>query len=255
MKKSLLVFSAILISLSLTAFGYINWEHTSANTVQTVDSTNQSDTDLLYEIDSRFIATITKKKLDNATSVIDIFPSKATQFITSYQDVKVSVLYNDVEFGVSEVGINEVLNPAQIKLLKSAKVSTNIQVSAHCKRRTDTGELTYYHLVYYMTITPEKEAEYVNGHNTLINYLKENSKEETALIKKEKLKPGRVRFTVTKEGTVSNVQLSSTSGYDVVDKTLIDLIQNTSGKWNAATNSQNEKINQELVLFFGMKGC
>jgi hypothetical protein len=33
------------------------------------------------------------------------------------------------------------------------------------------------------------------------------------------------------------------------------MITNMPGKWNPATNSKGEKVDQELVFFFGRQGC
>ena len=109
--------------------------------------------------------------------------------------------------------------------------------------------------VYYLTVIPEKEAAYASGHDALIAYLKENSKDKTAIIKEDKLQPGKVNFTITKNGTIANVKLTSTSGYTSVDKALIELITYMPEKWDPATNSKREKVDQELVFFFGLAGC
>jgi hypothetical protein len=36
---------------------------------------------------------------------------------------------------------------------------------------------------------------------------------------------------------------------------MAELIANTSGEWIPAENAQGEKVEQELVLFFGSMGC
>ena len=60
---------------------------------------------------------------------------------------------------------------------------------------------------------------------------------------------------ITTDGTVSDVILESTSGYDSIDDKMIELIKSMPGKWNAATDSQGEKVEQELVYSFGLVGC
>ena len=89
----------------------------------------------------------------------------------------------------------------------------------------------------------------------IFDYLKVNSKDKTAIIKRDKLQPGKVRFTVTKEGSISNVKMISTSGYVSVDETLVELIKTIPGKWNPATNAEGEKVDQELIFLFGLEGC
>ena len=119
----------------------------------------------------------------------------------------------------------------------------------------NTGKLVSNYLTYFITVVPEKEAEFVYGQDALLNYLKEKSKEKTLIIQKDQLRPGQFRFTVTKDGEVANVRLNSSSGYPSVDTTLMELISSLKGKWNPATNAKGEAVDQELIFFFGMEGC
>ena len=267
MKKNILIFCAVITAFSLTAFGYINWNHVTPSQEETGSSqsvavvpdlldfrSQLNNPDLVYKVESRFMTTVTKENLHQATSILDILPTHATNSLSSYQNVKVALLLTDHE--ISEIGESEVLNPFQLRLLKSTDYSTNFYITADCKNKNAaTGELEDYDLVYYMTITPEKQAEFTAGHDFLIEYLKENSKEKTAIIAPNQVKPGKINFTVTKTGTISDVKLTSTSGYPSVDETFVDLISNMPEKWNPATNSKGEKVDQEFVFFFGLQGC
>jgi len=267
MKKSILIFCTVLTTLSLTAYGFKNWSKTGTDQEETscnrsdipeydIPNPNEKQTepDFFYDVDSRFASTITKDNLHNAKSIIDIIPKEATKGIKSFQNVKVAVLPEGEER--IEMGDSDVLNPAQLNLLKSSEYSTNFYIRADYKRKNpDTGEIKDEYLVYYMTIVPEKEAEFKDGHLVLIDYLKENSKEETTSVKEDQLKPGKVHFIVTKNGELANVKLESTSGYTSVDKKMIELITNMPGKWDPATNSKGEKVDQELVFSFGLIGC
>src|SRR5690606_24854283 len=133
--------------------------------------------------------------------------------------------------------------------------STNIHISADCEKRDAvTGALEYYGLVYYMTVTPEREAEYAGGKEALLAHLELGARGKTSMVKEERLESGKVNFTVTKRGTVAHVTLSSTSGYDEVDETMMNLIRTMSGKWNPALNSKGEQVDQQLVFFFGRMG-
>ena len=244
MKKNILIFCTVLTMLSLTAFTYINLNEPI--TCQKV--AKQVGFDLFYNVDSRFKATISKEALHKATSVLEIVPKEAENWWkASFQTVKVTVIQDGDE--MYALGDNKVLNAAQIKLLQSTDYSNNFYINARSKN-SDFDDYAY-----SITIIPEKEAEYIHGYDALITYLKENSREKTAIIKENQLQPGKVSFTVTKEGTIANVKLTSTSGYASVDKMLIELIKNMPGKWNPAENSRGEKVEQELVFFFGLEGC
>lgn len=268
MKKNLLIFCAILTTLSLTAFGYISWNAPVAATCQkTACSTaiafdndplllfnKPIGSDFFLKISPRFIHTITKEKLHQATSIIDILPEKANQWVHSYQAVKVTVL--DGEEEISERGIGDQLNAAQSKLVQSANYSTDFYIEADYSIKNDgTGALEKSDLVYYFTVVPEKAATYEDSMDKLLSYLKEQSSKKTAYINQYDMKPGKLRFTVTQNGNISNVRLSSTTGYPEVDQQLFDLISEMPGRWNPATNSKGEKVDQELVLSFGSEGC
>ncbi|NND50902.1 MAG: hypothetical protein HKN54_00765 [Flavobacteriaceae bacterium] len=60
---------------------------------------------------------------------------------------------------------------------------------------------------------------------------------------------------MTKDGTISDARIQSTSGYIEVDNKLIELILKTTGAWVPAKNSEGEHVDQELVVTFGNMGC
>ncbi len=119
----------------------------------------------------------------------------------------------------------------------------------------ETERLGYSDSTPYLMIAPEKQAAYVNGMDALIDYLKESNKKNTVIVRRSELKPGKLYFTVNKEGTISNVELISTSGYPYIDKVLTELITNAPGEWEPAENSKGERVDQKLILFFGIVGC
>ncbi len=242
MKKSILVMITGLATLTLAGFGF-----TSRMTVDT-------DLDILYKVDSRYTATITKEDLHSATSVLDIVPKIATDWWkVEFHSVSVTVIGengNETRFE----GNSKKLNAAQIMLLQSTDYSTDFYINASSNNgHSATGCRINY--AYYFTIIPEKEAEYAGGHDQLIKYLKEGTKEQTAIIEQDLLRPGQVSFTVTEKGVVDNVKLQSTSGYASIDDTLFDLICNMPEIWQPATNAKGEAVPQELVFFFGQEGC
>jgi len=107
----------------------------------------------------------------------------------------------------------------------------------------------------HITIVPDKQAEYVRGKDALLSYLKENSLDETTMAEEGKLKPGKIRFTVTRDGKIDDVELISTSGYPRIDKTMIELIINMPGKWHPAENVNGGNEAEKLIFSFGITGC
>jgi hypothetical protein len=221
-----------------------------------LESVEEDEPDFVYNVDSRYLITMTKEELDKVRSMSDFLSLEEQQSIVSFKSVKVSFLDHDYKSIISEAGQGDAFNAAQIKLLQSAPYSTNILLRAEYQQKNwVTGVLEESYTTPHITVVPEKEAKYVEGEEALISYLKDNSKEKTADVIQANLQPGKVSFTVTSKGEISNVELLSTSGYSEIDKTMIQLINNTPGKWEPAENSHGEKVDQELVFSFGTIGC
>ena len=250
--------NALIILLSITAISWVSYGFKSqidpvAGLCKT-EPNLEANPDFVYLIESRFNSTITKQKLQTAKSIIDIFPAHATNGISDFQNTKIALLPNQKKS--IQNGKGEILNQNQLALLQLADYSTDFYLRAeYVKNTLNTNQVERDHIIYYMSVVPEKEASYQDGQSALINYLKKNSIEETLIAPKDKLSPGKIRFTVTEKGHISNVILESTSGHQVIDQTMMELVTTVPGNWNPATNSKGENVAQELVFFFGIAGC
>lgn len=271
MKKSILLSLAAVAALSLTAFAYINWS--SPVPLQKSISCNKSVGDytnfvnyvslkpvpeLLYRVRNRWTS-ITKEEILKTKSILGVLNHDNNYTRTDYRNVRLSVLHNDKDvrdIKKFEMGQSEFLNPAQLKLLFSCDYSTNFRLTALNKRMDKrTGDVREDSLVQYFTVIPEKEAVFSGGDIALIKYLKESSKDLTAIIQQDKLQPGKLFFTVTKNGTIENVKIVDTSGYPSIDDELARILKEMPREWDPAENSKGEKVDQELVFFFGAAGC
>ncbi len=265
----MIMYCAILLSLSITTFGCSSINDSATGQVETSNTqfvsfdpqvvTENEDRIIpkfFYGVDSRFIATLTKEDLNHARSVEDLFPRGQAAAIVSYHSVWITILDDYRETDQAAAGVSEALNPAMIDLLQSVDYSTNILIKANYRVQNEkTGEWRDFYATPHITIVPEKQAEYMPGKAALIEYLKANSIEKTALVQKEKLQSGKLYFTVSKDGTISDVKLASTSGYPAIDQRMIELITKAPGKWEAAENAKGEKVDQDLVFSFGTIGC
>lgn len=268
MKKSILIFCAVLATLSLMAFSYIDWNGTKTSQKKATCSSsvafntdfantlfNKVDVDLSYDVGSRFMRTVTKEDLHKAISIHDIVPENPKILIESYYSVSINILDDKYETVVTETGDGPKLTAAQIKLLRSVDYSTDILIRAEYQEKCwDNGALKYSYATPHITVVPEKQAVYSRGKDKLIAYVKNNTEEFAAIIKEYELQPGKVTFTITKEGNVENASIVATSGYPTFDQKMVKLVSNMPGSWEPATNSQGEKVDQELVFSFGLGG-
>ena len=237
MKKIIIISTLLFAAIALMSVGF---------------NRNQTDVkDLVYKVDSRFNNTVAESVLQEATSIVDLIPDHSTRNqVTTYKDVQISLW--DEANKITAKGEGSILNEHQIALLKAAKSSENILLEAKFNIENMPSD---YGLAYYMTVLPTAEAEYVEGHDALIKYLKDGSSSFVKSIKKEKLKPGQFTFTVTQNGQVDKVETEASSGYHKVDKKLVELIKNIPGTWTPAQNAKGDRVDQKLIFFFGMQGC
>ena len=267
MKKSTLITLTVLTTLGLTAIGFVNWtssekiqEAAPYNTTASVNSESEQVTSGDPVIELNFIlgpklgTTITKEKLHQATSVVDVLPAETDWPSYPIQSMIVTVFHGSTE--TREIGKHLDLSASQQQLLRTLDYSDCFQFKAPCiGKHKDTGEPENYELNYEFTVTPENETQYSEGKDALIAYLKENSAAQTLNVKQDRLDWGKVNFTISKSGTLTNVYLASTSGYQSLDEVMIKLINALPGSWKPASNSKGEYVDQELAFSFGRRGC
>lgn len=268
MKKNILILVVVSIVLSLMAFSYmksnnnvISRERSPIVHKKTIfdfldHSVDINSEELVYKIETRFLANIAKSDLDRATSIIDILPEKATRYIDEFHNSKVSLLDDYRETEHRTYSENEMLTKEQIELLQATSETDNIYIrSDYTYKEAGPGEKSSDYLTYFISVVPDQQAVYKNGVEFLVEYLKQGSREVVKVIKKDKLKGGQVRFKIDKQGEVTDVDLLSSSGYESVDQILVKLIKEMPGIWEPAANENGDKVDQALVFFFGVFGC
>lgn len=267
MKKTIIIFCVTIFALSLTAFVVSNSNDNELNTSESKTITEENSSikkiekrifsDFIYDVGPRFTP-ITKTDLHTLKSFNDYIGLEHVQRIVSYKSISVMLLIENEPSDDRITGNSNNFNNEQLDFFQSLDYSTNLMIWADYKEKNPkTGDLEDAHWTPYLTIVPEKQAEYTHGKEALIKFLKEASKEVRikANVDPEKLQPAKLFFTVTKNGGIKNVKLDRTSNYPLVDKTMIDLIKMTPELWQPAENSKGEKVDQELVVSFGLMGC
>ena len=270
MKKNTVIIFVILITLSLTILGFVRESSTKQKPLElgnVVDNTMENKsidkikdrifTDFIYDVGPRFNP-ITKSDLNNLTSFNDIIGEEHAQRIVDYKSVSVIIMGEEKPSDIRVNGITNEFNDSQLKFIHELDYSTNIVIWAdYQEKNSNTGEIEDSHWTPYFTIIPEKQAAYINGKVDFKKYLKENSEEIRikANVVAEELQPAKLFFTVNKNGIIENVRLDRTSNYPLVDNKMIELIKQAPGNWLPAENAKGEKVDQELVVSFGLMGC
>ena len=215
-----------------------------------------SPTTIAYDLDSRFLLTVTKDQLRAAKTIHDIVPGHVEQEGVSYSSVNIRTVEREGGSEIVASGTDQVLVAEQLKLLWSLDYSDNFMIQVMARANyggVETASTDYF--TPHVTIVPEREAANSLGREALIAYVQNGTSVFAYMVDANTLRPGKVYFTVDKAGTVSALRLSASSGYPPLDTRVLDLINTLPGTWKAATNAAGEAVEQEFVFSFGTVGC
>ena len=265
MKKSILVSVAVITALGLLAMNFLSKpmdNHIGCQAApETVLATTKfipfpfsstAEINLGLNINSRYVARITKDEIFNAQTIVDLVPAESNWANYSFEDVSITAVIGTEEVKIKGEGSD--ISLSQRALLQSLSYADEFYINAK-GRRSDFAPNRMDDLAYFVSISPKEPATYSGGGFALIEFLEQNSKAQTEGILQSTLKAGRIKFTVDKEGSIQNVFLDSSSGHDHLDNSLIELINNLPGTWHPAQNTKGEFVNEQLVLFYGAQGC
>lgn len=270
MKKRTLITMLALLVLGISTYSFAHWKKKTPAAQPTPCEAPEEKPEVLfpqlpmekpmptqefvYNIDNRFMTSITLEQLRKAKSLPELLPSEATEGMSQYAETRIDRVPNNNRTPIK--GNGEVLNASQLALLKSIDYSNDFYLEALCQIVSEEApEPSPYHLVYYLTVVPETVCSYSKGKEALLEYLKKGSAKEVDEIDWAQLEPGRIKFTISKKGAVTKVALSSTCGDDAVDARMQELIENMPGKWKPAKDARGHAVAQELVFFYGEQGC
>jgi TonB family protein len=227
----------------------------ASNTELPVIIKKHINSDFIFDVAPRFNP-IKKSELNKVKSFRDFIAEEHADRIVKYYSLNVILLDGTEKTDIRENGKGGDFNDAQIKLLQSADYATNLLIwSDYRERSFEDGELQNSTWTPYISVVPEKQAEFLDGKKSLISYLDDKSKSARINIDNDKLKPANISFIVTENGTIKSAKTDNSSGYPNVDDKLLELISNTAGSWIPAENSNGEKVDQMLTISFGVLGC
>jgi hypothetical protein len=268
MKKKILSVSTVFTLLSVFAISCQNANETkndaiaSASIEEVVENTKEVEKpskkvfdDFIYDVGPRF-GSIKKSDVDNAKTIDTFFDEKELKKMESITSVSIIPFVKEERLVIHATGNTKKLNESQLKMFRDFGYSASFVVRVDFKEINEvTGEVEDSYTTPHLTIVPEKQATFVDGKEALKAFLKMSTEEVRKNVDPEKLKPAKLFFTVTKDGTIKNVHLDRPSGYPEVDKKMIELIKQVPGTWLPAENTKGEKVDQELVVSFGLMGC
>lgn len=265
MKKSILIICTTVITLSVIAFCVLNRnkkevnvsKDLAINSTQTDKKEPEVFEDFIYDVGTRF-RPIKKSALKKIKSFEAFLDQEVVDGIIDVESVSVVIFKDEKYSEIQEQAKTPLFNVNQLKLLQNSDYSTNFKISVYfTEKNTETNAIQTNHWTPHHTIVPEKQAEYSKGKAVLLNFLRTKGK---AIVASEKVEPKKLQaaklfFTVSKIGDIKSVRLDRSSNYPKIDDFMIQLIKNTPDQWVPAENEKGEKVEQELVVSFGLMGC
>jgi hypothetical protein len=271
MKKQIFIYSTLALAAFLTAYGFIsdsNAQVVSAkgNSTDYSSSCNAvaafvapdfvaMKTEFFYDMGPRF-RPMKKSYLNKAASVSEFLEPQELERFNTFKKISVIKIKPDysTERRVDVLGTE--FSEDQLEFIRSLEYSDSFYIKAYYEGHSNvTGLEENDYFSPHFTVAPEKSAKYSEGMAALLDHFRVNNAELTKSLDQNKLMPAKLFLTVNGSGEVENVYLKHSCGFDQIDERMIKLAKNLPGKWEAAENESGEKVDQELVISYGLVGC
>lgn len=210
--------------------------------------------ELNYEVNRVYpYISITKEKLLDAQTLMDLNPHFQASWIKEYFSVEITANLQGVP--EQEVGKNEMLTPEQKELILRADAGTDIAVNVRYLPNNNLRHNDPKELPFSFSIEPEVEATYPGGQQFLKKYLKENAVDKIPDGTFKEYELAAVKFTIDEKGAVVDVHLFWPSKDEAVDELLLTAVRSMP-LWEPAACSDGTKVKQEFVFTAGnMESC
>lgn len=152
-------------------------------------------------------------------------------------------------------GKNNVLTAAQLKLMSSCDVGSDITINVHYipENTLENNEPKDHGFTFQ--VLPEKEASFVGGYKAMMQHLETQVIRKIPLDQFEASTLAVVKFTIDENGEVCNSSIFESSKYSDIDNLLLTSIQHMPS-WDAATYSNGATTAQNFVLTVGnLESC
>ncbi len=220
----------------------------------TVEKIEKANEPFNYNIGSRFEPKKKSEILQSITVHNYLSPFESLE-IEHFESVELIKIINNQQSDIRVSNNSQYFNDEQIGFLKKLDYSDHYIVRVNYNiKNTGSGKFEANHFGPHFTVVPETQASFKEGKEALLNYFKSKNNSLPKNIDTKRFRSTKFYFTITRNGTISNLKSDWSTGYFEIDTQLLDLISKTNGLWNPAKNSKGEKVEQELVLTFGLPG-
>ena len=207
------------------------------------------------EIGSRFWP-ISKSEMVNFTEVKDFIGEEEFNRQTRVEATSLVAVENEKQTDIRYSGDSEKLTDEQMEVLRNAEYGQHYCLKTFFEPRSAKEEAEGCNIYNpHFTVAPETGASYPLGEEMIYDYLKAMIKDELDGVSEKDLSPGMFNFIINADGYLQSVEQNGSCGIKALDGRLKEAISNLPAKWVPAQNSKGEHVSQELVLYYGLRGC
>lgn len=207
-----------------------------------------------YEINKVYpFISVSEIKLNEAKTLSDLNYKYKSSWISEYVSVEISTSQNGKT--IKALSNDNILTQDQKDNLIKADKNSEVFVLVNYIPENNLKNKAVRKMDFTFSIEPENDANFSAGQEELKQYLKQEviNKIPDGILKGYDL--AAVKFTVSKEGKITNAHVFESSKDEKVDELLLTSIQNMKD-WNPAKYSNGLKAKQDFVLTVGnMKSC
>ncbi|MBK7871749.1 MAG: energy transducer TonB [Saprospiraceae bacterium] len=217
-------------------------------------SQNSSVNELQYEVNRIYpYISITKEKLKEAHTLIDLNKDYKSSWIRAYISVEILTSYKGkIRKAVSK---NATLSQEQKDMIHTADAGTDISVKVQYLPENTLKYNDIKEMDFTLTVNPDNEAIYPGGQQELKQYLKETAIDNIPEGSFKGYELAAVKFTIDEEGQIMDAHLFWSSKNEKIDKLLLETIRNMPN-WKPAAYANGRKVKQEFVFTVGnMESC
>jgi hypothetical protein len=207
-----------------------------------------------FDIHGKYSQPVKKETLMHAKTFTDFISGYPSSWITKYVSTGILTTNNGV---VNKApGMNDQLTSAQINLLASADLNTDIVINVkHNFKNSATGIPEPRNIEIILTLIPDVEAQYPGGNKELKKYIRENIISKIDKEVADSIQNVKIRFIVNERGEVENANVFESTGDKKTDILLRSLV-NKIPKWKPAADKNGNKVKQEFEIYiWGQNGC
>lgn len=208
--------------------------------------------EMSYEVRATYTRAIKQEALQSPKLMSDVIEGFPYNWISSYRSSEISAICQDKER--KAISRNDTLSPEQQEILKTADLASKIVITIQYNYLVPVTRVMEHNDIFVtMTVAPETEAQYADGQEQLIRYLKEHSPSAIPAANAKERQQVLIRFTINEQGKVTDPKMIRSLGNAETDHSFLEMIKNMPA-WKPAENPKGIQVKQEFEFVAGRGG-